>query len=133
MKSIIFQFALLASMPSAAFAFGLPGGGGGGFPGLGGGGGGLDAVTEQAKVRTVNSIFAEVGKTAFEGGKLVVAKQKWACDKIGKAEVILSAINKPELASKAADFREKLFCDWTQPIPEEMLAPSKEEIDTQTL
>ena len=60
------------AMPSAAVAFGLPGGGGGGFPGLGGGG--LDAVAEQAKVRTVNSIFAEVGETAFEGVKLVVAK-----------------------------------------------------------
>ena len=110
MKSIFQVFlaplAIVASVPSQALAFGLPSLPGGGIPGLGGGGGGTNALTEQAKVRSVNAIFKEVSKNAFEGGKLVVAKQKWACEKISQAQVILQAINKPDLVSKAADLRE---------------------------
>ena len=118
-----------AFVPTQVRAFGLPSG----VPGLGGGGGGTNVLTEQAKVRSVNAIFSEVGENAFEGGKLVVAKQKWACEKITQAQTILQAINQPDLSSKAADLREKLFCDWTQPIPDEMLAPTEEEVDQQTI
>lgn len=132
-KVVLVPLALSAFIPSHVRAFGLPSMPGGGIPGLGGGGGGTNVLTEQAKVRTVNAIFSEVGKNAFEGGKLVVAKQKWACDKISQAQTILQAINQPDLVSKAADLREKLFCDWTQPIPDEMLAPTEEEVDQQTI
>ena len=126
-------FAIAILLPSQVRAFGLPSMPGGGIPGLGGGGGGTNVLTEKAKVRTVKAIFSEVGKTAFEGGKLVIAKQKWACEKITQAQTILQAINQPDLVSKAADLRESLFCDWTQPIPDEMLAPTEEEIDQQTI
>ena len=132
-KTLLIPLAAAALLPSNARAFGLPSMPGGGIPGLGGGGGGTNVLTEKAKVRTVKAIFSEVGKTAFEGGKLVIAKQKWACEKITQAQTILQAINQPDLVSKAADLRESLFCDWTQPIPDEMLAPTEEEIDQQTI
>ena len=116
---------------TSSLAFGLPGGIK--IPIPTGGGGGTNALTEQAKVRTVNAIFKEVSSSAFENGKLIIAKQKWACDKITKAQVILKAINKEDLSAKAGELREKLFCDWTAPIPPSMLAPTPEKIDTQEL
>ena len=131
--TLLIPLAAAAFLPSNARAFGLPSIPGGGIPGMGGGGGGTNALTNQAKVRTVNAIFSEVGNNAFEGGKLVVSKQKWACDKISQAQTILQAINQPDLVSKASELREKLFCDWTQPIPDEFLAPSEEEVDQQTI
>ena len=133
-KVLLVPLAAATLLPSNVRAFGLPSmPGGGGIPGMGGGGGGTNALTNQAKIRTVNAIFTEVGKNAFEGGKLVVAKQKWACEKITQAQTILQAINQQELNAKAADLREKLFCDWTQPIPDEFLAPTEEEVDQQTI
>ena len=116
---------------TSSLAFGLPGGLK--IPNPTGGGGGTNSLTEQAKVRTVNQIFKEVSSSAFENGKLIIAKQKWACDKITKAQVILKAINKNDLSAKAGDLREKLFCDWTAPIPPSMLAPTPEKIDAQEL
>ena len=105
-----------AFVPTQVRAFGLPSG----VPGLGGGGGGTNVLTEQAKVRSVNAIFSEVGENAFEGGKLFVAKQKWACKKITEAQTILRAINQPDLTSKAADLHGYFALDTA--IPDEMLA-----------
>jgi len=133
MKNIFVKFASLVSFAAAsstpAYSFGLPG-----LPSsLGGGGGGTDALTEQAKVKTVNSIFSEIGKGAFEGGKLILSKQKWACDKLEQANTILSALNQPQLSSQAADLKAKLFCGVTAGIPAELLAPEKPAVDTQKL
>ncbi len=113
-----------------ALAFGVPGGGGG-LPGLGGGGGGTDSLTEQAKVRTVNSIIYEVGKTAFEKGKIVGRKQQWACKRLKRANTILQAINKPKLTKKVNKLRKTLYCGISEKIPPSMLAPTKKKIDTQ--
>ena len=81
----------------------------------------------------MNAIFKEVSSSAFENGKLLIAKQKWACDKITKAQGILKAIKKEDLSAKAGELRERLFCDWTAPIPPSMLAPTPEKIDPQEL
>ena len=112
-----------------AFAFGIPGGKR--LPGLGGGGGGTDSITSQAKVKTVNAILKQVGKSAFEGGKIIASKQKWACDKLAKAQGIVRVINKPDLEEKVSSLRSSLYCGVTDVIPAELLAPEKEKIDTQ--
>ena len=112
-----------------AFAFGIPGGKK--LPGLGGGGGGTDSITSQAKVKTVNAILKQVGKSAFEGGKIIASKQKWACDKLAKAQGIVRVINKPDLEEKVSSLRSSLYCGVTDVIPAELLAPEKEKIDTQ--
>ena len=59
------------------------------LPGMGGGGGGTNAVTSKAKTKTVNKILKDVGKSAFRGGKIIASKQKWACDKLAKAQGIV--------------------------------------------
>ena len=112
-----------------AFAFRIPGGKK--LPGLGGGGGGTDSITSQAKVKTVNAILKQVGKSAFEGGKIIASKQKWACDKLAKAQGIVRVINKPDLEEKVSSLRSSLYCGVTDVIPAELLAPEKEKIDTQ--
>lgn len=129
MNKSILSIALTATVvflgaPRAHAGFGLP-------SMLGGGGGGMDAMTEQAKVQTVNSIFSEVGKNAFEGGKLLLSKQKWACDKLAKADLILAALNQPGLLKQSKDLKVRLFCGVTEMIPDSMLAPEKPKEDSQ--
>ena len=105
------------------FAFGIPGGGK--LPGLGGGGGGTDSITDKAKTKAANKILKDVGKIAFRGGKIVASKQKWACDKLLKAQKIVVAINKQDLIEKVSDLRSTLYCGITDPIPAELLAPEE--------
>ena len=105
------------------FAFGVPGGGK--LPGLGGGGGGTDSISATAKTKAANKILKDVGKIAFRGGKIVASKQKWACDKLLKAQKIVMAINKQDLIEKVSDLRETLYCGLTDPIPAELLAPEE--------
>ena len=105
------------------FAFGVPGGRK--LPGLGGGGGGTDSITDKAKTKAANKILKDVGKIAFRGGKIVASKQKWACDKLLKAQKIVVAINKQDLIEKVSDLRETLYCGITDPIPAELLAPEE--------
>ena len=106
-----------------AFSFGVPGGGK--LPGLGGGGGGTDSITDKAKTKAAKKILKDVGKIAFRGGKIVASKQKWACDKLLKAQKIVVAINKQDLIEKVSDLRETLYCGITDPIPAELLAPEE--------
>ena len=101
-------------------AFGVPK-----VPGLGGGGGGTDSITDVAKTKAANKILKDVGKIAFRGGKIVASKQKWACDKLLKAQKIVVAINKQDLIEKVSDLRETLYCGLTDPIPAELLAPEE--------
>ena len=101
-------------------AFGVPK-----VPGLGGGGGGTDSITDKAKTKAANKILKDVGKIAFRGGKIVASKQKWACDKLLKAQKIVVAINKQDLIEKVSDLRETLYCGFTDPIPAELLAPEE--------
>ena len=105
------------------FAFGVPGGGK--LPGLGGGGGGTDSITAKAKKKAVNKILKDVGKVAFRGGKIIASKQKWACDKLAKAQKIVIAINSTDLIEKVSDLRNTLYCGITDPIPAELLAPEE--------
>lgn len=102
-----------------------------GIPGLGGGGGGTDAIAEQAKVKAVNQIFEDIGKNAFEGGKLLLSKKKWACQRLKEADVILAVISQAKLSEEASKLRDKLFCDITERIPDEFLAPEKPKVDSQ--
>ena len=95
------------------------------LPGLGGGGGGTDAITSKAKTKTVNKILKDVGKSAFRGGKIIASKQKWACDKLAKAQSIVKVINNADLEEKVSDLRETLYCGLTDPIPAELLAPEE--------
>tara|TARA_B100001109_G_C18827095_1_gene457591 strand:+ start:11 stop:421 length:411 start_codon:yes stop_codon:yes gene_type:complete len=95
------------------------------LPGLGGGGGGTDAITLKAKKKAVNKILKDVGKSAFRGGKIIASKQKWACDKLAKAQGIVKAINASDLEEKVSDLRETLYCGLTDAIPAEMLAPEE--------
>ncbi len=106
-----------------AFSFGVPGGGK--LPGLGGGGGGTDSITDKAKTKAAKKILKDVGKIAFRGGKIVASKQKWACDKLLKAQKIVVAINKQDLIEQVSDLRETLYCGITDPIPAELLAPEE--------
>ena len=105
------------------FGFGVPGGGK--LPGLGGGGGGTDAITAKAKTKAVNKILKDVAKGSFRGGKIIASKQKWACDKLNKAQSIVKVINKPDLVEKVSDLRKTLYCGLTDPIPAELLAPEE--------
>ena len=105
------------------FAFGIPGGKK--LPGLGGGGGGTDSISATAKKKAVNKILKDVGKVAFRGGKIVASKQKWACDKLGKAQKIVMAINNADLTEKVSDLRKTLYCGLTDAIPAELLAPEE--------
>jgi len=108
------------------FAFGVPKmPGGGKLPGLGGGGGGTNAITDKAKTKAAKTIIKDVGKIAFRGGKIVASKQKWACDKLAKAQKIVTAINKADLIEQVSDLRETLYCGITDPIPAELLAPEE--------
>ena len=105
------------------FAFGIPGGKK--LPGLGGGGGGTNAITDKAKTKAANKILKDVAKGAFRGGKIIASKQKWACDKLLKAQKIVFAINNADLIEKVSDLRETLYCGITDPIPAELLAPEE--------
>ncbi len=105
------------------FAFGVPGGGK--LPGLGGGGGGTDSISATAKKRAAKKILKDVGKVAFRGGKIVASKQKWACDKLAKAQKIVMAINNADLTEQVSDLRKTLYCGLTDPIPAELLAPEE--------
>ena len=105
------------------FAFGIPGGKK--LPGLGGGGGGTNSITDKAKTKAANKILKDVTKGAFRGGKIIASKQKWACDKLLKAQKIVVAINKADLIEKVSDLRETLYCGLTDPIPAELLAPEE--------
>lgn len=105
------------------FAFGVPGGPK--LPGLGGGGGGTDSITAKAKKKAAKKILKDVGKIAFRGGKIVASKQKWACDKLLKAQRIVVAINSSDLIEQVSDLRETLYCGITDPIPAELLAPEE--------
>ena len=102
-----------------AFAFGPK------LPGLGGGGGGTNAITSKAKSKAVDKILKDVGKSAFRGGKIIASKQKWACDKLAKAQSIVKVINNADLEKKVSDLRETLYCGITDPIPAEFLAPEE--------
>ena len=102
------------------YAFGIPK-----VPGLGGGGGGTDSITDVAKKRAVNKILKDVGKVAFRGGKIIASKQKWACDKLSKAQTIVMAINNADLTEKVSDLRKTLYCGLTDPIPAKLLAPEE--------
>ena len=102
------------------YSFGIPK-----VPGLGGGGGGTDSITDKAKTKAANKILKDVGKIAFRGGKIVASKQKWACDKLGKAQTIVVALNKEDLIEKVSDLRKTLYCGLTDPIPAELLAPEE--------
>ena len=109
-----------------AVAFGVPKiPGGGQLPGLGGGGGGTNAITDKAKTKAAKTILKDVGKIAFRGGKIVASKQKWACDKLGKAQKIVLALNNTDLIEQVSDLRESLYCGLTDPIPAELLAPEE--------
>ena len=103
-----------------AYAFGVPK-----VPGLGGGGGGRNAITTKAKTKAAKTILKDVCKIAFRGGKIVASKQKWACDKLLKAQKIVVAINKQDLIEKVSDLRKTLYCGITDPIPAELLAPEE--------
>ena len=105
------------------FAFGIPGGGK--LPGLGGGGGGTNSITDVAKKRAAKKILKDVGKVAFRGGKIVASKQKWACDKLAKAQTIVMAINNADLTEQVSDLRKTLYCGLTDPIPAKLLAPEE--------
>ena len=105
------------------FAFGIPGGGK--LPGLGGGGGGTNSITDVAKKRAAKKILKDVGKVAFRGGKIVASKQKWACDKLSKAQKIVLVLNKQDLIEQVSDLRKTLYCGITDPIPAELLAPEE--------
>ena len=105
------------------FAFGIPGGGK--LPGLGGGGGGTDSITAKAKKKAAKKILKDVGKIAFRGGKIIASKQKWACDKLSKAQKIVVAINASDLVEQVSDLRKTLYCGITDPIPAELLAPEE--------
>ena len=105
------------------FAFGVPGGRK--LPGLGGGGGGTDSITDKAKTKAANKILKDVGKIAFRGGKIVASKQKWACDKLSKAQKIVLVLNKQDLIEQVSDLRKTLYCGITDPIPAELLAPEE--------
>jgi hypothetical protein len=130
--STLLLLLLIPVIPSSAYAqFG-------GFriPGLGGGGGGTGAITEQAKVMAVNQIFNDIGKNALNGGKLVLSKKQWACKRLSEADVILAAINQAQLSAEAAKLRTQLFCDITESIPPEFLAPEDPQlpdVDTQEI
>ena len=102
------------------YAFGVPK-----VPGLGGGGGGTNAITTKAKTKAAKTILKDVGKIAFRGGKIVASKQKWACDKLLKAQKIVVAINASDLIEQVSDLRETLYCGITDPIPAELLAPEE--------
>ena len=102
------------------YAFGIPK-----VPGLGGGGGGTDSITDVAKKRAVKKILKDVGKVAFRGGKIIASKQKWACDKLAKAQTIVMAINNADLTEQVSDLRKTLYCGLTDPIPAELLAPEE--------
>ena len=104
-------------------AFGIPGGGK--LPGLGGGGGGTDSITAKAKKRAAKKILKDVGKIAFRGGKIVASKQKWACDKLLKAQKIVVVLNSQDLIEQVSDLRKTLYCGITDPIPAELLAPEE--------
>ena len=67
----------------------------------------------------------DVGKIAFRGGKIVASKQKWACDKLAKAQKIVMAINNADLTEQVSDLRKTLYCGLTDPIPAELLAPEE--------
>ena len=95
------------------------------LPGLGGGGGGTNAITSKAKTKAVNKILKDIGKSAFRGGKIIASKQKWACDKLAKAQGIVKVINNADLEGKVSDLRETLYCGITDPIPAELLAPEE--------
>ena len=95
------------------------------LPGLGGGGGGTDAITSKAKTKAADKILKDVAKSAFRGGKIVASKQKWACDKLAKAQGIVRAINNADIEAKISDMRETLYCGITDPIPAELLAPEE--------
>jgi len=103
----------------------MGGGGGPKLPGLGGGGGGTDAITLKAKKKAVGKILKDVGKVAFRGGKIVASKQKWACDKLSKAQGIVRAIKQADLEEQVSELRETLYCGITDPIPAELLAPEE--------
>ena len=102
------------------YAFGIPK-----VPGLGGGGGGTDSITDVAKKRAAKKILKDVGKVAFRGGKIVASKQKWACDKLAKAQTIVMAINNADLTEQVSDLRKTLYCGLTDPIPAKLLAPEE--------
>jgi hypothetical protein len=102
------------------YAFGIPK-----VPGLGGGGGGTDSISATAKKRAAKKILKDVGKVAFRGGKIVASKQKWACDKLAKAQTIVMAINNADLTEQVSDLRKTLYCGLTDPIPAELLAPEE--------
>ena len=117
-------FALVGTLGiGEAFAFGVPGGGK--LPGLGGGGGGTNSITDVAKKRAAKKILKDVGKVAFRGGKIIASKQKWACDKLLKAQTIVTAINSADLIEQVSDLRETLYCGITDAIPAELLAPEE--------
>ena len=117
-------FALVGTLGfGEAFAFGVPGGGN--LPGLGGGGGGTNSITDVAKKRAAKKILKDVGKVAFRGGKIIASKQKWACDKLAKAQTIVMAINNADLTEQVSDLRKTLYCGLTDPIPAELLAPEE--------
>lgn len=99
------------------------------LPGFGGAV--LNAVAEQLQVRAISSILASISNSAFEEGKLVLAKQQWACQKLAEAEEILEELSQAKINSKVAEIKTKLFCEITDAIPAGFIAPPDESIDQQ--
>ncbi|MFN4866941.1 MAG: hypothetical protein ACK5GZ_11575 [Cyanobium sp.] len=80
----------------------------------------LNAVAEQLQLRAISAILASISNSAFEEGKLVLAKQQWACQKLAQAEEILEELSQETIGGKVAEIKAKLFCDITDAIPADL-------------
>jgi hypothetical protein len=105
----------------------------GGFSLPGFGGAALNAVAEQLQLRAISTILASISNSAFEEGKLVLAKQQWACQKLAEAEEILEELSQTTMGGKVSEIKAKLFCDITDAIPAEFTSASDESIDDESM
>jgi hypothetical protein len=103
----------------------------GGFSLPGAGGTVLNSIVEQLQIRALSTILASIANNAFEEGRLVIAKQQWACQKLAEAEEILESLSQANISGRVSEIKTKLFCDMTDAIPEEALAPSDNNNDEQ--
>jgi hypothetical protein len=102
----------------------------GGFSLPSAGGAALNAIAEQLKLRAISAILASISNSAFEEGKLILAKQQWACQKLAEAEEILEALSQAKISEKVAGIKIQLFCEMTDSMPSEDLAPLDEQDDS---
>jgi len=124
MNKIIVTFVLLIA------AYGSPAKaqfGGLSLPGFGGAA--LNAVAEQLQLRAISTILTSISNSAFEEGRLILAKQQWACQKLAEAEEILEELSQATIGGKVAEIKAKLFCDITDTTPAEFISPSNESVD----